>query len=227
LLRKTACENGPFVRIVFLLILCVGFCAVNFDSSAQDIKSLLIKRIGQFKGTVSVAVKNLATGDTLSINGNRHMVMASVFKFPIALAVLHQIDLQHLKLEQGIRVKKEDLLFNNSILKERYSRSASIVKIDTLLQFMISQSDNNACDMLVKQLGGMPYVEAYIHSLGIKDISLKANETAMRAGWDVQYTDWCKSPAILRLIELSIEGISFRGLPKSSYGNVWLGRLPA
>jgi len=182
------------------------FCVGNFDSPAQDLKSVLLKRIGHFKGIVSVAVKNLAIGDTLSINGNRPMVMASVFKFPIALAVLHQVDLKNLKLEQGIRVGKADLVFDNSILKERYLPGASIFNIDTLLQFMISHSDNNACDLLVKQIGGMRYVEAYIRSLGIRDMSLKANETAMRTAWSVQYTDWCKSPAILRLIDLSYRG---------------------
>ncbi len=61
------------------------------------------------KGIVGVSALGLEDRDTLNYNGNARLVMHSVMKFPIALAVLHLVDSGVLKLDQTIHIKKKDM----------------------------------------------------------------------------------------------------------------------
>ena len=42
-----------------------------------------------------------------------------------------------------------------------------------------------------------------MHSIGIKDIEIRATEAEMMANWDAQYTDWTTPKAMLRLLKIS------------------------
>ncbi len=98
-------------KLIFsLLFILSGFCL-----NAQSIESLRteINQILSSKNlTAGISLKNLENKDTLSINGNQMMPMMSVFKFHIALAVLHEVDQNKLQLNQRFFIKKEDLLPN-------------------------------------------------------------------------------------------------------------------
>ena len=95
-------------KLIFsLLFILSGFCL-----NAQSIESLRteINQILSSKNlTAGISLKNLENKDTLSINGNQMMPMMSVFKFHIALAVLHEVDQNKLQLNQQFFIKKEDL----------------------------------------------------------------------------------------------------------------------
>jgi len=65
---------------------------------------------------------------------------------------------------------------------------------------MISMSDNNCCDILLRLIGGPNIVEKYIRSIGIKDIAIKANEAEMHKSWMVQFKNWTTPVAIVELL---------------------------
>src|SRR6195952_4237057 len=80
-------------------------------SHAQD-KNLTaqIKEIAPAaKGIVGVSILGIESGDTLNYNGNARLVMHSVMKFPIAMAVLHLVDSGIFTLDKTIHIKKRDL----------------------------------------------------------------------------------------------------------------------
>lgn len=62
------------------------------------------------QGPVGVCVIDLETGKTVSFNGNQKFPMQSVYKFPIAMAVLEKVDLGELRLEQKISFDKSDFV---------------------------------------------------------------------------------------------------------------------
>jgi beta-lactamase class A len=130
--------------------------------------------------------------DTLSYNGYQHLPMQSIMKFPIAIAVLHAIDEGKFTLDQLIYINKNDLPKTYSPLRDKFPEGNIDVSIKDLLRYMVSLSDNNACDILLKTLGGTDIVESYLHSLGIKKIAVKASEFEMAKAWDVQFTNWCE-----------------------------------
>lgn len=135
------------------------------------------------------------------------------------MAVLHEVDKGKFALDQKILVTKKDLLPNTwSPMREKYPEGNVELTLAEILSFTVSQSDNNGCDILFRLLGGTANVDKYIKSLGIKDMSIVATEEEMHAAWDVQYTNWSKPKAMLKLLEIFNKG---NKLSKSSNEFLW------
>lgn len=192
----------------------------SFNASAQSnsLKNQIIEIAKEAKGTVGVSVLNIETKKSISYNGNLHLPMQSVMKFPIAITVLHEIDLGKFKIDQLIYISKNDLPKTYSPLRDKYPNGNVDVSIRELLSYMVSQSDNNACDILLKTLGGTRKVEDYMHSLGIKNTAVKASEFQMAQAWNVQFTNWCEPVAMTQLLN-----IAFRPnfLSQNSHTYLW------
>jgi beta-lactamase class A len=192
----------------------------SFKASAQSnsLKNQIIEIAKEAKGTVGVSVLNIETKKSISYNGNLHLPMQSVMKFPIAITVLHEIDLGKFKIDQLIYISKNDLPKTYSPLRDKYPNGNVDVSIRELLSYMVSQSDNDACDILLKTLGGTRKVEDYMHSLGIKNTSVKASEFQMAQAWNVQFTNWCEPVAMTQLLN-----IAFRPnfLSQNSHTYLW------
>lgn len=187
------------------LILFISFLSSNV--SAQDsLRSQIVQIAGSSKGIVGVSFLGIESRDTLNYNGNARLVMHSVMKFPIAMAVLNLVDKGKYKLDQKMKVGKKDLPTDtHSPLRDKYPDGTEIPLSD-LLGYMVSQSDNNACDFLLKKIGGTQVVEDYIQSLGIKGINIVASEGDMAKAWEVQYTNWCKPADVVHLLDIFYSG---------------------
>ena len=61
------------------------------------------------------------------------------------------------------------------------------ITLAQLLEHMISQSDNNACDILIEYSGGIKEVEKFIHEIGFNKINIKVNEKNMNSNIYNQY----------------------------------------
>ena len=48
------------------------------------------------------------------------------------------------------------------------------------MQYSISQSDNNACDILIEYAGGIKHINDYIHRLSIDSFNLSETEDALQ-----------------------------------------------
>jgi beta-lactamase class A len=174
---------------------------------AQDALREQINQIAKpANGIVGVSVLGLEDRDTLNYNGNVRMVMQSVMKFPIAIAVLHQVDLGKLKLDQTIHFGKRDLGQSPGPLHNKYPDGKGDISISELLSYMVSLSDNDACDILLKKLGGTKPVMDYLHELNIKGIAVNASESEMAASWEVQFTNWCKPVDVVNLLDIFYQG---------------------
>lgn len=129
-------------------------------------------------------------GDTLSLNGDSHFPMQSVFKFHIALAMLSEIDKGKFSLNQKIKLKKNQLLEGLwSPIREKYPQGAKL-SIAEIMEYTVSQSDNAGCDALLRLLGGASAVENYFIKNKFNNISIKINEEVMQNNWDLQFQNW-------------------------------------
>jgi beta-lactamase class A len=181
----------------------VHLLEANPSSSKDSLKIKMQHIIERSNGKVGVAVLGLENNDTLVINGNDKFPMQSVFKLPLAMAVLHQVDEGKLFLDQKIFVRKDDLLPNLwSPLREKYPGGNVNITLDELLFYTVSMSDNSGCDILFRLIGGPKIVDRYIHSLGITDISIVSTEEEMQKEWDVQYNNWSTPAAMNQLLSL-------------------------
>src|SRR3989337_4571204 len=95
------------ICLLFLLLLLFGT-----NGWAQDLRAEISQIIQSVKADVGVAIKHMENGDTLTFSGRRPFPMQSVFKFPLAIAVLNQVDKGKLSLQQKVSIKKEDFIPN-------------------------------------------------------------------------------------------------------------------
>lgn len=191
-------------------IFSIGIIIIFFIQGVKAQQTTLRDKIAEIakpaKGIIGVSVLGLEDRDTLTYNGNARLVLHSVAKFPIALTVLHLVDSGVYKLDQVFRVKKRDLPKDtHSPLRDKFPKGTDI-SLGELLSYMVSLSDNNACDYLLKQIGGTKVVQAYMLRSGVRGIAINATEGEMAEAWEVQYTNWSKPAEMTLLLDLFYKG---------------------
>lgn len=206
-------KNLLLTIIAFLLISCRLFAQT--DPLKKEIERITSAK----KADVGVSIFGIEGKDTVSIKGKKHYPMQSVFKFHIALTVLNNVDKGKLSLSQKIFVKKSDLLSNTwSPIREKYPEGNIKLPLSEILKYTVAQSDNNGCDILLRLIGGTKTVDNYIHKLGIKDVSIQANEEEMHKNWDVQFLNWTTPNAATDLLLLFFNK---KILSKNSFNFLW------
>ncbi|MBK9257225.1 MAG: class A beta-lactamase, subclass A2 [Saprospiraceae bacterium] len=207
----------PFHLLIILIWL---FGCKNNTEPTETLRNQIIQIIASKNATVGVSIIGNNGKDTLSINGDRHCVLQSVFKFHIAVAVLSEIDKGKLSLDQEVNIKKEEMLPDLwSPLREENPDGGSFT-ISRLIQYSVSQSDNVACDVLIRLIGTPQTVEHYIKSTGITDISIKINEEVMQAKWENMYQNWTTPRAASEMLR-KFYNKDLKLLSETSYNFLW------
>lgn len=194
------------MKKISLLILLLLFGLPLKSQTIKDLRNKINEIISTKKATVGISLKGIEDKDTLSINGNKETPMMSVFKFHIALAVLHQVDKGKLKLDQKFFIKKEALLPETwSPMRDEYPQGNIYLTLDQLLRYTVSHSDNNGCDILLNIIGGTEVVQKFINQQGIKDFTIKLNEQEM-SSFDKYYINTTTPLATTELLEKFYKG---------------------
>ncbi len=171
--------------LLLLLITCQAL-AQTTEALRQKIQSIISTKNVE----VGVSINGNNGVDTLSISGDKHFPMQSVFKFHIGLVVLSEIDKGKFSLNQEIRIEQKDLLPNlYSPIREKHPEGATLT-IAEILEYTVSKSDNVGCDILLKLISGPLVVEDYFAKNNYKNISIKINEEVMQNNWDLQFQNW-------------------------------------
>ncbi|MRG47731.1 class A beta-lactamase, subclass A2 [Chitinophaga sp. SYP-B3965] len=202
-----------------LLVLAACHAPTTQSSTDSRLRLQIAQIAATIDGQVGVSIRNLDTRDTVTFNDTTNYAMHSVFKFPIAMALLHQVDQGRLQLEQKIYIDKKWMVPDtHSPLRDSFPAGNMDVTLSHLLSLMVSQSDNIACDVLIDLAGGEGAIDEYIHSLGVKDIAIAASEAKMASSWDVQFTNWSTPTAIVDLLEILNKGTA---LSKTTNAFLW------
>lgn len=192
------------MKILTLLL----FILISSHAFAQPAKEILRKQINEIvavrKADVGVSILGIEDEDTLSVNGNRHYPMISVFKFQIALTVLSKVDKGELSLNQKLFIKKADLLENTwSPFRKKYPEGNIYITLKESLQWMVSDSDNNICDILIRLVGGVETINRFI---GSPNFIIKIDEEGMHRTWDAQYLNTTTPNFSTRLLKRFFDG---------------------
>nr|WP_025664718.1 class A beta-lactamase, subclass A2 [Aquimarina megaterium] len=208
-------KKRPITFLIFLIIFTQGY-SQKIETLRQKIEDIINSK----NAVVGVAINGMETKDTLSINGQKHFPMQSVFKFPIALTILSEIDKDNLSLEQKIDIKKSELLPGLwSPIRKKYPEGGTLT-VAEIIKYTVALSDNVGCDVLLKLLGKPQVVENYFSNLGFKDFSVKINEETMQNNWDLQFLNWTtpkEANKILETFYTNSNGL----LSKESHEFVW------
>jgi beta-lactamase class A len=189
------------MRLPLFLILAVASAAAQ-TSLQQQVNGLT----GSAQGKVSAACW-LANSDlNCDLNPHAHPPMQSVFKLPLGIAVLHQVEQGRFTLDQPIRFEPTDRILPHaySPLQDKYPQAGVDIPLRELLRLTVSLSDNVAADVLLRIAGGPAVVNHYIASLGVRGFHLVDNENALHHHMPLQYRNWFEpagAVALLRMID--------------------------
>lgn len=200
------------------LSLCLLLFASPILAQTSSLRSSLEGIRRTIPADVGVAILDLQSNDTLSLNGDKHFPMQSVFKFHIALMALRLVDEGKLSLDQKYRVTKDHYFKTWSVLMRAHPEAQVDVTLKELITWAVMNSDNVACDMLFDILGGPDKVHAFVRTLGIADIAIVATEREMHKDWNVQFSNWTTPNATAALLKSFYEG---RILSTESKGFLW------
>lgn len=153
------------------------------------------------KGKVGVEAVVLETGESAGLNADQHFPMQSVYKLPIAMAVMEQVRLGKLDLEEEIGVTKDDFVRvgQHSPLRDK-NPDGAVFTIRELIGFALIDSDGTASDVLMRVAGGPAEVQYYLTQIGISDMKVVNTEKELGANWDTQYQNWATPTAAVELL---------------------------
>jgi beta-lactamase class A len=180
----------------------------------QELQTQLSQIASAAKGKVGVAAVVLETGETVSLSPRDHFPMQSVYKLPIGMAVMKQVDAGKINLDQKVRVTKDDFIGRNqhSPIRDKNPNGVEM-SVGELLRFAISESDGTASDVLMKLAGGPGVVQAYLSELKITDMIVLNTEKELGQDQQVQYRNWASPEAAVALLRVLHER---HGLSESS-----------
>jgi beta-lactamase class A len=185
------------MRLALLLLLSATAAAAQ-QTLQQQIRGIA----EQAQGKVSVACSLPGTALNCDLNPAAHPPMQSVFKLPLALTILHQVEAGKYALDQPIAFRKEDLILPKpySPLQDKYPDAGVDVPLRKLLELSVSMSDNTAADILLRLAGGTGAVNAYVASLGVTGFHLRDSERALHHETHLQYRNWFEPRGAVQLL---------------------------
>lgn len=195
-------------KVILSAFILLIFISPAFAQPGNDpaLRSRIEELAKPVKGIVGVSILNLETGDTVSYNGKARLVLHSVMKFPIALTVMHLVDSGVYTLNQAMHIPKRDMAKDTySPMRDKYPKGAEL-PLSEIVKYMVAESDNNACDFLLKEIGGTKTVQDYMLHIGIRGIAIRASEADMASMWELQYTNWCKPVEMTELLSKFYQG---------------------
>ena len=191
---------------LFLTLTASIFSSAVF-AQTNTLQQKLDSIVKSKKADVGFSVLYLEDQKSVSVNGDKHYPMQSVYKFHLALAVLNQVDQGKFKLDQKILVKTTDLLPNTwSPLRDKYPSGNVELPLSEILKYTVSESDNNGCDILFRLIGGTGKAQQFIKKQGIKEISITGTEEEMHKDDQVQFRNWTTPKAANELLKKFWEG---------------------
>ncbi|PSL48243.1 beta-lactamase class A [Chitinophaga niastensis] len=191
----------PAIMAIFLLL-------SGLSSGQQTLRQQIAAISKNIPAKVGVYAMVLETGDTVSYNRDQQFPMQSVYKFPIAMAILDQVDKKKFTLDQPVMVNKSDIMPRGvSPIREKYPVGNVAIPLRELLQYNISASDGTACDVLLRLLGGTTNANTYVRQLGVKQMTIATTEKEQQVNDEmVQYRNWSTPAAMTALLTIFYEG---------------------
>ena len=172
-----------------------------------ELEKLIAKIAEEAKGKVGVAAVVLETGDSASLNADQHFPMQSVYKLPISMAVLHEVDDEKLALDEQIGVTKDDFVSPNqhSPIRDK-NPDGAVLTVRELIQFAVTESDGTASDVLMNLAAGPDAIQQYLAAIGTKDLIVANTEKELALNWQTQYANFATPNAAVTLLRDLHEG---------------------
>jgi len=166
--------------------------ALTTSLPAQNLQQQIAKIAGDANETISVACALPNSTLNCDLNPDGHPPMQSVFKLPLGVAILHQVEQGKFTLDQPIRFLPSDRIQPGSYspLQDKYPNANVDVPLRELIRLSVNLSDNAAADTLLRLLGGTAALQKYMDSLGVQGFHIEDTEYSLHTDAQLQFRNW-------------------------------------
>jgi beta-lactamase class A len=167
-------HNRSMLLRIFSITALAATAVAALDTRAANLASIA----PEAGGVVGVGVLHVESGQRASVRGGERFPMASVYKLPIAIAFLRDVDAGRASLDQQVSYRASDLRpgLAHSAINARLRAGAATATARELLAAMMIESDNTASDLVLRLAGGPGGVMARLREAGIEGVDVSRPE---------------------------------------------------
>lgn len=207
-------------------------------SDTAELRRTIEQIAADYQGVVGVSVRNLATGETLSIRGHETFPSASLIKVAILVTLLDEVHHGRMRLDEPVTMLARDRVGGSGVLK--HLSSGTQLTLEDLAWLMIVLSDNTATNLLLDKLDirtvglkmealGLPHSK--VHSKTFRRETSIAPDSSVKYGFGVTTPDETVQLFTLlhegRAVSPALDSLALRILLANQDGNMMVRELPA
>ena len=123
-------------------------------------------------------------GRSAFLNPDETFPMASTYKVPIAVQLLHRVDRGELRLSKMISFEPGNLSPGSGTISRLLDDPGLSISLHNLLELMLLISDNSATDSCLREAGGGASVTRRMKDIGIEGIRVDRSTLHVISGLD-------------------------------------------
>ena len=194
----------PLIRLALLALALLPACApaaaqagsARASTDTAALRRTLENASANYQGIVGVSVRNLATGESLSIRGGETFSSASLIKVAVLVALLDEVEKGTMRLDEPLSMLARDRVGGSGVLQ--HFHPGLQLTVEDAARLMIIISDNTATNLLLEKLNirtvwtkmealGLPHTK--IHSKSFNRASSVAMDSSVKYGLGVTTPD--------------------------------------
>jgi beta-lactamase class A len=174
-------------------MVCLGLWVLLSRVQPTSIESQLAAIEAKAKGKLGVAI--IRPGSAVYLHKNDRFAVESVMKMVVSMAVLEEVDKGRWTLDQPILFRRTDLSVSVQPLAELLGkRDRMNVTLRKCIDLTVTQSCSASGDFMVRKLGGISKINAFLRRHGITGMSIDRQERDLQTGviglkWKDAYLD--------------------------------------
>ncbi len=180
------------LRLVAVALGCLVALPALADWDRRKLDEGIVAIEKEAEGRLGVALLDLKDRKSWSHRGAETFPMQSVFKLPLAVAVLQQVEAGTFRLDQPITVTRKDFSLFHSPLAKAFKGERNDYPLSELIRLAAGESDNTAADLMMREIGGPQVVTKMLRDGGVTGISIDRYERQFQPeiyglpgfGWD-------------------------------------------
>jgi beta-lactamase class A len=161
-------SGGETMRIdrrdVLIGIITASLVASDGQAAQPRPKTLLLSDLEAKRGgRLGLALRDGASGRTVSWRADERFAYCSTFKLFLAAATFQRVQRGEEKLERRVPVRRTDLVEYSPVTEKA---AGSTLSVEELLAAAVSLSDNTAANLLIQRYGGLNAWRLWYPSVG-------------------------------------------------------------
>jgi beta-lactamase class A len=175
--------KGRLLLVCFAVLPAICPGPANSQETAAPagiLEQRLQSLAAEFPGKTGIFVRNVESGAEVALRADEMFPMASTYKVAIMTQVFREADAGRISLDERVTLTEADRRAGSGLFI--FMKPGLNPTIHDLLLLMITVSDNEATDLLLKRVGAAN-VTAMLRQLGIRDFRVDRSTEQIIGDW--------------------------------------------